>query len=125
MAKYKVALIEDDIDLAEVYGLKMKMEGVEAIIINQPERAVTILAQEKPDLILLDIMMPIVSGFEVFENIKKDKDCKNIPIYLWSNLAQEKDKEKAKKIKVNGYLIKSDYTPTTLAVKVKELINKK
>jgi DNA-binding response OmpR family regulator len=125
MAEIKVILIEDDLDLAEIYRLKMSMEGIDAIVISDPTKAIETLNNASPDLILLDVMMPEINGFELFEKIKQEDKIKNIPIYIWSNLAQKKDKEKAEKIKVDGYLVKSEYTPADLALKVKELINKK
>jgi DNA-binding response OmpR family regulator len=125
MSKNKVILIEDDLDLAEIYRLKMSLENIEAIVVSDPTKAIESLNKEIPDLILLDIMMPEINGFELFEQIKQEDKLKNIPIYIWSNLAQKKDKERADKIKVDGYLVKSEYTPADLALKVKELINKK
>lgn len=125
MSKNKVILIEDDLDLAEIYRLKMSLENIEAIVVSDPTKAIESLNEEIPDLILLDIMMPEINGFELFEQIKQEDKLKNIPIYIWSNLAQKKDKERADKIKVDGYLVKSEYTPADLAKKVKELINKK
>jgi DNA-binding response OmpR family regulator len=125
MSKNKVILIEDDLDLAEIYRLKMSLENIEAIVVSDPTKAIESLNKEIPDLILLDIMMPEINGFELFEQIKQEDKLKNIPIYIWSNLAQKKDKERADKIKVDGYLVKSEYTPADLAKKVKELINKK
>lgn len=122
---YKVALIEDEKDLAEIYGLKMKMDGVETVIINDSNQALEILNKEKPQLILLDIMMPDVNGFELFGKLKADKNLKSIPVYIWSNLTQKKDLEHAKSLKVNGYLIKSEFTPAVLAKKVKAIIDKK
>lgn len=122
---YKVALIEDEKDLAEIYGLKMKMDGVETIIVNDSSQALEILKKELPQLILLDIMMPEINGFELFDKLKKDAVLKTIPVYIWSNLTQKKELEKAKALKIDGYLIKSDFTPASLAIKVKAIIDKK
>jgi two-component system, OmpR family, alkaline phosphatase synthesis response regulator PhoP len=122
MSKLKIALIEDEKDLAEIYGMKLKMDGIETIIINDSSEALTILKKEKPSLVLLDIMMPDLNGFELFEAMKKDKALKSIKVYLWSNLTQKKEKDHALKLKVDGYLIKSEYTPATLADKVKEIL---
>jgi len=121
--KGKVALIEDEKDLAEIYNLKLKMDGIETIVINDSARALEILKKELPNLVLLDVMMPDVNGFELFVRIRKDKALSKTKVYIWSNLTQKKDQEKAKKMHVDGYLIKSDYTPATLSQKVKELLN--
>lgn len=120
----KIALIEDEKDLAEIYGLKLKMSGIETVIINDSLKALEILKRELPDLVLLDIMMPELDGFELFAKLRQDKSLGGIKVYIWSNLTQKKDQEKAQKLRVDGYLIKSDYTPATLAEKVKELLKK-
>jgi len=122
--KYKIAIVEDEKDLAEIYNLKMNMEGIETIVIHDSTKALDVLRQSKPDLVLLDILMPDINGFQLFEKIKADKDLKKLRVYIWSNLTQKRDREKAEKLHVDGYLIKSDYTPATLVDKVKELLKK-
>jgi len=123
-AKCKIALIEDEKDLAEIYNMKLMMDGIETVVINDSTQAIGILKKEKPALVLLDIMMPELNGFELFAKMKKDKDLSRIKVYIWSNLTQKKDQEKAQKMHVDGYLIKADYTPATLVEKVKQLIMK-
>ncbi|MFA6227602.1 MAG: response regulator [Patescibacteria group bacterium] len=122
--KYKVALIEDEPDLAEIYHLKMQMEGIDATIIGDSTKALEELKRLKPDLVLLDIMMPELDGWTLFDQIKKDSELSKLKVYIWSNLTQKKDKDRAAGLKVNGYLVKSDFTPGTLSQKVKELIKK-
>ena len=122
--KQKIALIEDEKDLAEIYSLKLKMDGIETIVINDGIKALDILKQEKPALVLLDVMMPEINGFELFARIRKDKALNKTRVYIWSNLTQKKDQEQAKKLGVDGYLIKSDYTPSTLCDKIKKIIKK-
>lgn len=122
MASKKVALIEDERDLAEIYDMKLKMDGILTVVINDSSLALEILKKEKPSLILLDIMMPDIDGLSLFVQIKKEKELKGSKIYIWSNLTQKKEKERAAQLKVDGYLIKSEYTPATLSQKVKELL---
>lgn len=120
--KFTVALVEDEKDLAEIYNMKMKLDGIDTIVINDSTLALDILKEKKPDLVLLDIMMPDVDGFQLYAQMKKVKELSKCKVYIWSNLTQKKDKEKAEKLKVDGYLIKSDYTPAALSAKVKELL---
>jgi len=122
---YKVAIIEDEKDLAEIYHMKMKMDKMEATVINDSLQAMETLRKIKPDLVLLDVMMPELDGFELYQQIKADKELKKIKVYLWSNLTQKKDKERAEKLKVDGYLVKSDFTPTTLAMKARDILDGK
>jgi DNA-binding response OmpR family regulator len=122
MSKCKIALIEDEKDLADIYSMKLQMDGIDTVIINDSTKAVEVLKNEKPILALLDIMMPDLNGFELFEKIKAESDLQDIKIYIWSNLTQQKDKELATKMKVDGYIIKSDYTPASLSEKIKEIL---
>ncbi|MFA5020447.1 MAG: response regulator [Patescibacteria group bacterium] len=121
----KIALIEDEKDLAGIYNLKLQMDGINTVVINDSLKALEVLRREKPNLVLLDIMMPDLNGFELFAKIKKDHNLKDVKVYIWSNLAQKREQDQAKKMKVDGYLIKSDYTPSTLSAKVRELLGKK
>lgn len=118
----KVALIEDEKDLAEIYSMKMNLDGLVTVVINDSTQALEILKKEKPDLVLLDIMMPDMDGFELFKQMRKDKNLAKTKVYIWSNLTQKKDKDQASKLKVDGFLVKSDYTPQELSGKVKELM---
>ena len=118
----KVAIVEDEKDLAEIYNMKMNLDGISTIVINDSTTALEAIQREKPDLILLDIMMPDMDGFELFEKIRKDKSLCRCKVYIWSNMTQKKDKEKAEKLKVDGYLVKSEFTPSDLSRKVKELL---
>jgi len=123
-AKYKVVIIEDEPDLAEIYKIKMKIDGIDAIVVNESSKALEVLKKELPDLILLDLMMPEIDGFKLLNLIKADPQLKKIKIYIWSNLTQKKDKNRADSLKVDGYLVKSDFTPAALSGKVKELLQK-
>jgi len=122
-SKLKVALIEDEKELADIYNLKLGMDGIATVVINDSTQALEILKKELPNLILLDIMMPELDGFQLFGQLKKVPELKKTKIYIWSNLTQKKDKEKAMALKVDGYLVKSEFTPATLSQKIKELMS--
>jgi len=123
-AKYKLVIIEDEPDLAEIYKLKMKLDGIDAIVVNESSKALEVLKKELPDLVLLDLMMPEIDGFKLLNLIKADPQLQKIKIYIWSNLTQKKDKDRFNNLKVDGYLVKSDFTPAALSSKVKELLQK-
>lgn len=121
-SNHKVALIEDEKDLAEIYNLKLQMDGIASVVINDSTKAMEILKKELPDLILLDIMMPEINGFALYEQIRCDKSLSKCRIFIWSNLTQKQDLEKAESMKVDGYLVKSEYTPASLSDKIKEIL---
>ena len=121
----KIMLIEDEKDLADVFALKFRSEGLEPIIINDGAAALAAIIREKPALVLLDLMIPEVDGFSILASINKEKINPKPLIYVWSNLTQKKDMDLVGKMNINGYLIKSDYTPSALAKKIKDILAKK
>jgi len=123
--KLKVLMIEDERDLAEIYSLQMKMSGIDIIVASTGVEALNILKKEKFNLVLLDLFMPEVDGFEVLKKIRADQSLNKLNVYAWSNLTQQKQIDLAKKCGATGFLIKSDFTPKTLVDKVNELVKNK
>lgn len=118
MAK-TVLLVEDDLDIQRVYSEKLTLEGFEVVLAIDVPHALKTLEENRPDIILLDIMLPgSMNGFEMLEHIKGDHKYKNIPVICLTNLDTEKDQ--ALKVGAVDYLIKSD---TDLSVLV-DLIHK-
>ncbi|MFA6421866.1 MAG: response regulator [Candidatus Buchananbacteria bacterium] len=122
--KVKILMVEDETDLAEVYSLQMKMSGIDVTIARNGADALSFIQKQKFDLVLLDLFMPDMDGFEVLQKLTADPKIKKQTIYAWSNLTQKKQIDYAIKCGATDFLIKSDYTPKTLVEKVMELINK-
>ncbi len=114
----KVLIAEDDKFLVSAYRLKLEKEGVEVEIALDGEEALEKLKSFKPDVMLLDLMMPKVDGFEVLERLKKEGGIQ-IPIIVASNLGQAEDVERAKKLGAVDYVVKSDIALDDLIAKVK------
>ena len=107
MAKKKILLVEDDIALSGVYKSRFEMEGFEIREVNNGEQALTAALEFKPDLILLDAMMPKISGFDVLDILRNTPETANIRIIMLTALSQPKDKERAEALGVDDYLVKS------------------
>lgn len=118
--KSKILLIEDDEALLEMYKIKFQAEGLEVIVSSNGAEAFSVAKIEKPAIILLDIILPGMDGFAILENIKRDSDTKNIPVILLSNLGQDSDIEKGKKLGASDYLVKANFTPTQVLEKIKK-----
>lgn len=118
-------MIEDEHDLAEIYSLQMKMCDIDVTVAPSGAEALEILKKGKFDLVLLDLFMPNVDGFEVLKKLRNEIGFKGCPVYAWSNLTQKKQIALAMKCGADGFLIKSDYTPKGLVDKVSEIIKKK
>ncbi|HSX47508.1 MAG TPA: response regulator [Patescibacteria group bacterium] len=103
----RILLVEDDDSLANVYVTRLQAEGFEVRRVNNGEDALAAAKSYKPDLVLLDVMMPIVSGFDVLDILRNTPETANLKIIMLTALSQESDQERAKSLKVDDYLIKS------------------
>src|ERR1044072_5474048 len=105
--KKKILLVEDDTALAAVYKSRLEPEGFEIHEVNNGEEALSAAIQFKPDLILLDAMMPKISGFDVLDILRNTPDTAGIRVIMLTALSQPKDKERAESLGVDDYLVKS------------------
>ena len=106
-AKKKILLVEDDTSLAAVYKSRLELEGFEIREVNNGEEALSAAIQFKPDLVLLDAMMPKISGFDVLDILRNTPETSNIRVIMLTALSQPKDKERAESLGVDDYLVKS------------------
>lgn len=106
-AKKKILLVEDDTALAAVYKSRLELEGFEIREVNNGEEALSAAIDFKPDLILLDAMMPKISGFDVLDILRNTPETTNIRVIMLTALSQPKDKERAESLGVDDYLVKS------------------
>lgn len=122
MAK-TVFIIEDDIFLQGLEATKFKKEGFNIETASNGEEVRKVLEKKVTiDLILLDLMLPDIDGFETLKIMRKEKEFTNTPVIIFSNLSEEKDIEKAKKIGISEYMVKSNFNLDELVKKVKEMI---
>lgn len=120
----KIALIEDDAGIREMYKIKLELSGYDVITAEDGKRGLELIEKEKPDLVLLDILLPKKDGFEVLGEIKKSEDekVKSIPVIMLSNLSNEEDVNEAKKLGAGDYLIKAKVDPKEVAEKIDEFL---
>ncbi|MDO8265297.1 MAG: response regulator [Candidatus Parcubacteria bacterium] len=122
--KKKILMIEDDIFLRKIYRDKLTKAGFEFIEATNGEEGMDKVLFIKPDLILLDLMLPKKNGFDVLFEIQGNPSVKNIPVIILSNLGQEADINKGLSMGAVAYLIKSEVSLTEVVDKVKEKITK-
>lgn len=120
--KTKILLIEDDTFLAGMYISKLGFENFEILLANDGKQGIKLAEKEKPDLILLDILLPKVDGFEVLKVVKKNDKTKEIPVILLTNLGQKSDVEKGLSLGANDYLIKAHFMPQEVIKKIKDTL---
>lgn len=103
----KILLVEDDEALASVYRSRLELEDFEIRQVNNGEGALQAAKEFKPDLILLDAMMPKISGFDVLDILRNTPETANARVVMLTALSQPKDKERAEALGVDDYLVKS------------------
>lgn len=123
----KIALIEDDADLLEMFKLKLTIEGFVTVTAEDGVAALKLIENERPDLVLLDMLLPLKDGFEVLREMKSslDKKIKSIPVVVVTNLSSEEDIYEAKKLGACEYLVKVEITPAKVIAKINEILTKK
>jgi len=119
----KVLLVEDDLQISKVYEIQLKKEGILAVLAHDGEEAMELFVKEKPDLIVLDLMLPKMDGFGVLEDVRKNHENTEIPIIVISNLGQKDDKTRALSLGATEYMIKVDHSIKEIVDKVKEYLD--
>ena len=122
--KIKILLVEDDSFLLGMYATKFEMEGFKVIMAEDGEKAVRLALKELPDIILLDIILPKVNGFEVLRQLKATPATANIPVLLLTNLSQKDEIEQGLKMGAEDYLIKAHFMPSEVVDKIKKALHK-
>jgi len=120
--KYNILLIEDEEMLANMYETKFKNDGYNLVKALDGETGLKLAQENKPDIILLDIIMPKLDGFSVLKKLKEIDKLKNVPVILLTNLGQDEDIKKGQALGSAGYLVKANLTPAEVVAKVKELL---
>ena len=118
--KIKVLLIEDEKEVAELYRLKLSLDGYTVITAENGEEGLEKAFSEKPELIFLDIKMPKMDGFEALKKLRSSEKTKNVPILVLSNFDEQDLIEKGMTLGANEYLIKSQFTPEGISKKIKD-----
>jgi CheY-like chemotaxis protein len=118
--KKKIIIIEDEKILANLLNKKLISEGYETLMAKDGKEGLEMIRKEMPDLVLLDIVMPEMDGFEVMEVIFKDKELKKIPIIIISNSGQPVELGRAKKLGAVDWLVKAEFDPKEVVDKVKK-----
>jgi len=119
----KILIIEDEKILGEMYKEKFETEGFQVFLVFSSEEAMETLRKVKPDLILLDILLPRENGIQFLKRIKEIPDISQILIVAFSNYDVPATKKEALELGVRDYLIKTDYTPAQLIEKIREYLS--
>ncbi|OGY45713.1 MAG: hypothetical protein A3J62_00390 [Candidatus Buchananbacteria bacterium RIFCSPHIGHO2_02_FULL_38_8] len=119
--KKHILLVEDDEFLAELYATKLNLEGFEVSLAADGEKGLRMIKEKKPDLVLLDIVLPKMDGFEILKKMKAGKNTKDIPVILLTNLSQKDEVKRGLGLGANDYLIKAHFMPSEVIKKIKRI----
>lgn len=115
-------IVEDDRNLQSIYGDRLTAEGHTIITANDGEEALAVAVKEKPDLIISDVMMPKISGFDMLDILRSTPETQNVKIIMMTALSQAEDRERADKLGADKYLVKSQVTLDDVARTVNEIV---
>lgn len=121
----KILLIEDDPFLIDIYTTKLKSSGFEVRVAKDGEAAILAFDKERPDLLILDIVLPNFNGWEFLREVKGKKEYENIPIIILSNLGQKNEVTKGLEMGAVRYLIKAQYTPSEVVEEIEKILKEK
>ncbi len=116
----KILLVEDDTNLQEIYSARFMAESYDVITANDGEEALATAVRERPDLIVLDVMMPKISGFDVLDILRSTPETKDTKVIMMTALSQDSDRLRGENLGVNKYLIKSQVTLEDVVNAVKQ-----
>lgn len=121
--KKTIMIVEDDTFVMDIYETKIAKDGMNVISANNGMEAIKKLeAGAKPDLILLDILMPYMNGLELLKKIKEDENLNKIPVVLLTNLSQKEEIQEGLGLGAKDYLIKSHFTPSEVMEKINKYL---
>lgn len=117
-----VLIIEDDPLVSRMYQTVFEFEGFDVEMARNGEEGLEKLKKNKPKMILLDVMMPKMSGIEVLQELKSDPNTKNIPVVVLTNLSGDKDAEKALELGAVKFIVKSKNKPKQIVAQIREIL---
>ena len=118
----KILLVEDDLNLRDIYSARFTAEGLEVVTASDGEEALATAMREKPALIVLDVMMPKISGFDVLDILRSTPETKDTKVIMMTALSQETDRQRGESLGANAYLVKSQVTLEDVVRAVKEAL---
>lgn len=118
----KILLIEDDPLMIEIYTKRFKESGFEVDVATNGEEGLNKIKEKKPDLLILDIVLPQIDGWEILRKIREDLGLKDLKVVVLSNLSRDAEVKKSLEMGVVSYLIKAHHTPTEVVNEIKKYV---
>jgi DNA-binding response OmpR family regulator len=123
--RQKVLLVEDSKAIQQIYRHKLTLEQFQVMTADNGMEAIKLLSQEKPDIVLLDLMMPVMDGYKVLQVIKTDPKLSSIPVLVFSAKGQQEEVEKALNLGAAGFIVKSTTKPNEVVEKIRSVLSQR
>lgn len=118
----KILLVEDDSNLREIYGARLEAEGYEIVSASDGEEALALAVRERPDLIISDVMMPKISGFDMLDILRSTPETKNVKVIVMTALSQDEDRKRGEELGADRYVVKSQVTLDDIVEMVRDIL---
>lgn len=122
MAKVKIAIVEDDVAISQMYRLKFEADGYEVSTAENGVTGLSMIEDFRPDIVLLDMMMPEMNGDETLEKMRVTDWGKHIPVLILTNMGQEEAPKSLEALNVHSYIVKAEMTPKQVEERVKQAL---
>ena len=120
--RYKVLIVEDDDFLLKMYSSKLELEDFKTLTAVTGTQGLKLAQKERPDLILLDLILPEMDGFQILQALKADQETKDIPVLVLTNYAQKENIDRCLDLGAVDYLIKAHFIPSEVVKKIKQIL---
>jgi DNA-binding response OmpR family regulator len=121
--KYKVAVVEDDISICEMYRFKLEVEGFDVAEAHNGEEGLKLIEEFVPDLILLDLRMPVMSGDKMLEKLRSHKWGSEIRVIILTNISKDEAPHSLRLLNIDRYIVKAHHTPKQVIEMIQEILN--
>ena len=122
MTKPKVAIVEDDLAISQMYRMKFEAEGYDVATAENGQIGLEVIEDFKPDVVLLDMMMPQMNGDEVLKTMRQNDWGKDTPVMILTNVGKEEASKELDSLNVHSYIVKAEMTPKQVAEQVKAVL---
>lgn len=119
---HKLAIIEDDPVIAQMYRMKFEAENYRVEVASNGKLGVDLVKEMQPDIVLLDLKMPIMNGEEALKEIRKNHNTKHTPVIILTNLGEEEVGKGLRSLGIHSFIVKADFTPSQVTKHVKEAL---
>jgi DNA-binding response OmpR family regulator len=118
----KILLVEDDSNLREIYAARLEAEGYEVVTAGDGEEGLAVAVKERPHLVIADVMMPKISGFDMLDILRTTPETKDVKVIVMTALSQDEDRQRGESLGADRYFVKSQVVLEDLVSTVKELL---